>query len=159
MKKIISSERNYRILAIIILSIYFLLIYLFSNNRNLVPLLLSYALVCLIIPYLIVRFEKRKIKNGIFFNQIGVLLYFNDTLKEKLDWDEVEIKEIPTRLKIQHSMMLEFTSNRRSTGPFYLHLTWFNEDSLIELTKRYVPDENSFYKLISEYCNKRGIMF
>ncbi len=86
-------------------------------------------------------------------------MYFNDTLKEKLDWDEVEIKEIPTRLKIQHSMMLEFTSNRRSTGPFYLHLTWFNEDSLIELTKRYVPDENSFYKLISEYCNKRGIMF
>lgn len=53
----------------------------------------------------------------------------------------------------------QFSSIENSKHNILFSIGWENEKSIIELTKKYVPENHAFYKAVIEYSKKRGLEF
>jgi hypothetical protein len=133
-------------------------VFLLKGN-NLLVTIFALILLCILFPILIIYDENKEILSGLFFVETGLAAYHKNTLIAKLTWDDIELFEVKTLFKIKNSMFIKVSSRENPNKVFFLHVTWFVEKSVIELTKKYVPESHALYKKITEYAKKRNITF
>lgn len=99
------------------------------------------------------------LKGGFWFTTIGIAISPTVTWKKEIiTWDQVTIdlkqKINPGPLGLNCKVEIK---NPHSEKKIFMYINKFNEQSFIELTKKYVPPENDLYKAIKIYSEKRKI--
>lgn len=93
-------------------------------------------------------------KSGIYFDKMGVTCTVGrETVFKK--WQDVKIEK---RINFSYLKLIYLNTEIRGKN-FSLFLLWISEDSVINLTKKYVPANHELYSVVKDYSEKRGIKF
>ncbi|MBC7540353.1 MAG: hypothetical protein H7281_16135 [Bacteriovorax sp.] len=78
--------------------------------------------------------------------------------KNKIKWENILIPNCDNlHLRFGDSYCKILIESHEFKSQLYINK--FNEESIIDLTKKYVPTENQFYRAIKNYSKKRNIKF
>lgn len=74
-------------------------------------------------------------------------------------WDEVRLNLNQDYNKFICSIEYDLTSIENNNIKSHLSICWNNEESIMELTKKYVPSDHELLRAVSNYSKKRGLDF
>lgn len=117
------------------------------------------SLFCYFVPVIFLHDERKKELDGIYFSKNGLGKYKKNELVSQIDWNDMQVVQVKTLFRINKSMYLKISSRENSNVFYYIHIEWFIEKSIIDLTKKYVPKTNDLYCRVHEYAEDRKIMF
>lgn len=157
MMKIESNIFRYRFFFGIFSFIILLVHYFFSEEilwQNII--LLSF--LSILFPYIIIKNEKKRVHNSIFFSKNGLSIHFKDKPIIQIDWNDLSVTETKFK-KIDKSILLKCTSKKNSEKNILMHVNWFTEISILELSKLYVPLNHPLLEIIEKHISSRKRLF
>lgn len=158
MEKVKSSYFRYRIFGFIVSILNIALYALFFNKFRwfYIPIM---AFCSYMAPFIFLQDENSKMLNGVYFSNEGLSKYHNNVLLFQIQWKELHIEKLKTLFSINKSTYLKITSIENSEHITHIHIEWFQEESILNLVKKYCPKENELYEAIKKYSIERKISF
>jgi hypothetical protein len=150
------KENNKR-LAILI-SIVLAFVYMFLLLISKVSLLVSTLFIVIMIAFFTLITYARKKTYLIYFSTTGIKFKI-DKKETHIKWNDLKIDLKQDYIKYLYSIGYNLTSIENNKSSLVLSICWENEKSIIELTKKYVPENHDLYIAVSEYSKKRGLEF
>lgn len=101
--------------------------------------------------------HKRDTKIGVFFDNNGIR--FNTRFGKELyiPWEKLVIQKRISCSGFFTEFLFKDVNNSIKSDSQIIY--WANENSYIELVKKYLPKDHQLYKLVSEYAEKRSLEF
>ncbi|MBC7429747.1 MAG: hypothetical protein H7336_14110 [Bacteriovorax sp.] len=150
------KENNKRWIIIISLSLAILYACLLLYSRATVAHCTLFILV--LFGFFTLIFYLRKKTYLIYFSENGVKFSIN-TKVTIFSWSDLKIDLKQKYINYLHEAIYTFSSKDNTNKKIVFSICWENEKSIIELTKKYVPQNHDLYRAVSDYTKKRGLEF
>lgn len=131
-------------------------IYLYLLTFSDIKILISTAFIIVLITFFTLIAYFRKKTHLILFSKDEISFNINNQANV-FSWDDLVIDLKKKRHFIIQEYVYSFSSKKNNHKKIDFTITWDNEQSIIELTKKYVPSNHDFYKAVFEYAKRRGL--
>lgn len=130
----------------------------FVSKKIYWPAIPTLALLSYFMPNIMLQNKNSKELSGTYFSKDGLSEYHTNELLFQIKWKDLYIEKI-TIFKIKKYGCFKISSKENSELTLLIPISWFLEESLLTLVRKYTPEENEFYKAIENYAFERKISF